>query len=56
MLGNITKKAHSTSVPSNTKSEARISKWFGQLTILNQVEGQILMIKIQITQNNCFKF
>ncbi len=31
----------------NPKFEARNPKWFGQLTILSQVEGQIQMTKIK---------
>ena len=32
----------------NLKPEKRSTKWFGQLTILNQVEGQIRMTKKQV--------
>ena len=40
----------------NTKSQARSTKWFGQLTILNQVEGQIQMTKTQNSKQDCLKF
>ena len=40
----------------NSKSEYRYSKWFGQLTILNQVEGQIQITKIQMIKTHVLNF
>jgi hypothetical protein len=40
----------------NPKSQARSTKWFGQLTILNQGGGQILITKIQMIQNPVLNF
>jgi len=35
----------------NSKSEARSSKWFDQLTTLSQVEGQIRITQCSNVQN-----